>query len=69
MRPIQFDEYTPESLKSNAIQQRVVGIRTKVLQTGKMPKEWNSFLRNDSNKKGLYSLLPESIYQIQNGIA
>ena len=36
--------------------------------TGKLPKDWGSFLRNNSNKTELFTLLADSIYNIQNGI-
>ena len=58
---IVFDQYNPESLKSFTRQQRGEGIRRKVTPSGKVPKDWNTFLRNDTNKTELFSLLADSI--------
>ena len=63
-----FDQYKAESLKSYTRQQRGEGVRRKVTPTGKLPKDWGSFLRNNSNKTELFTLLADSIYNIQNGI-
>ena len=65
---IVFDQYNPDSLKSFTRQQRGEGVRRKVTLTGKLPRDWNAFLRNDTNKEELFSLLAESIYNIQDGI-
>ena len=47
-----FDQYQydPATLKSYTREQRGVGVRRKVSPTGKLPKDWNTFLRNDTNK-------------------
>lgn len=65
-----FDQYQydPASLKSYTREQRGVGVRRKVSPTGKLPKDWNTFLRNDTNKTELFSLLADRIYQNENGI-
>ena len=51
---IVFDQYNPESLKSFTRQQRGEGIRRKVTPSGKVPKDWNTFLRNYTNKTELF---------------
>ena len=51
-----FDQYKAESLKSYTRQQRGEGVRRKVTPTGKLPKDWGSFLRNNSNKMELFTL-------------
>ena len=61
-------QYDPASLKSYTREQRGVGVRRKVSPTGKLPKDWNTFLRNDTNKTELFSLLADRIYQNENGI-
>ena len=64
---IVFDQYNPESLKCFTRQQRGEGIQRKVTPSGKLLRDWNTFLRNDANKE-LFLLLADSIYNIQDGI-
>ena len=43
--------------------------KCKVAAHGRVPKNWQSFLRNPSNKTDLFLLLAKSIYSIQTGLA
>ena len=41
--------------------------RCKVTLDGKIPKNWQSFLRNDENKLELFILLAKNIYTVEKG--
>ena len=65
---IVFDDYRKDSLKSYTRMSRGEGRRCKVTPSGKVPQNWQSFLRNDDNKMELFILLAKSIYTIDKGI-
>ena len=64
-----FDQYKNDSLKSETRRSRGDGRKCKVVAHGKVPKNWQGFLRNPSNKTDLFLLLAKSIYSIQTGLA
>ena len=56
------DVYHQDSLKSHVRGLRGDGVRLKKVQSSsKLPKDWNSFLRNDSNKTSLLEFLSEEV--------
>lgn len=59
-----WDRYFPGSLKSSTRQKRGSGVRVKVTRTTPIPKNWQSFLRVDENKRDLFQFLSTCISQI-----
>lgn len=58
---IVFDVYLPSSLKSEARSKRGQGARRRVTEHGILPRNWHSFLRNNTNKTELFEYLAEKI--------
>lgn len=58
---IVFDVYLPGSLKSDTRDRRGHGVRKKITATTKTPQNWQSFMRNDDNKSGLFCFLAEKV--------
>ena len=58
-----WDQYLPESLKATTRIRRGAGVRQRLSSNGngKMPKNWNSYLRNDMNKTELFTYLADII--------
>ena len=58
-----FDDYLRDSpsLKQAARDRRGTGERCRVNLTAKIPKNWQSFLRSDENKKKLFTLLADVV--------
>jgi len=54
---IVFDTYVLNSLKSSTQSKRGTGTRTRVTGSTKVPKNWQAFLREDSNKTELFHYL------------
>ena len=54
---IVFDTYVLNSLKSSTRSKRGTGTRTRVTGSTKVPKNWQAFLREDSNKTELFHYL------------
>ena len=60
---IVFDVYLATSLKAEARTKRGQGGRRRVTETGRIPPNWHSFLRDDDNKTELLSFLADKIVQ------
>ena len=56
-----WDQYVERSLKDQVRVGRGVGCRKPVLNNTTMPKNWASFLRNNTNKKELFCFLAEKL--------
>ena len=52
-----WDTYQERSLKATARSNRGLGVRTKVTPMGKIPRNWDTFMRNSTNKKELFEFL------------
>ena len=65
---IVFDNYNKDSLKTQTRNNIGYGRRCKNIPNAKIPKNWQSFLKNTSNKEELFELLAKSIYSIEKGI-
>ena len=52
-----WDGYHPNSLKAVTRQKRGEGVRRKVSEQVKLPRNWGNFLRDSKNKEELFSLL------------
>ena len=52
-----WDTYRPESLKESTRQKRGKGVRRKVSEETKLPRNWSYFLHDSSNKKELSDFL------------
>ncbi len=63
---IVFDVYLPSSLKSETRSKRGKGVRRRVAGSNKMPKNWQSFLRDDNNKTELFHFLADKIAEIHS---
>ena len=59
-----FDVYKADSLKHNTRVARGQGDRLKIDSNTRLPKDWPSFLRVDSNKTNLYSFLADKIKSV-----
>ena len=57
---LEWDRYIPNSLKNSTRENRGQGVRRKVTADGVLPKNWNSFLLCDDNKKELFSIFVKS---------
>ena len=55
-------------MKAYARESRGMGKRYKVTMSGKVPRDWKTFMRNDNNKSELFCLLAKSICTIEDGI-
>ena len=60
---IVFDVYLPSSLKSEMRSKRGKGVRRRVAGGNKIPKNWQSFLR-DENKTKLFHFLADKIAEM-----
>ena len=60
-----FDVYKPESLKHHTREARGKGDRLKIESNTRLPKDWHSFLRVESNKSNLYSFLADKMKSLQ----
>ena len=60
---IVFDVYLTTSLKAETRTKRGQGSRRRVTETGKIPPNWNSFLRDNDNKTELFSFLADKIVE------
>ena len=58
---IVWDSYKTDSIKYVTRKKRGSGIRQRVTLTGKIPTNWQGFLRVDANKEELFELLAEKI--------
>ena len=58
---ILWDSYKTDSIKYVTRKKRGSGIRQRVTLTGKIPTNWQEFLRVDANKEELFELLAEKI--------
>ena len=57
-----FDVYQPSSLKTRTKRGR--GVRRRVESKGKIPQNWQNFLRNNDNKTDLFNFLADKISQM-----
>lgn len=60
-----FDVYKKSSLKSETRSKRGQGIRRRVTETSKTPGNWQSFLRDTSNKTELFHFLAEKMCEAE----
>ena len=56
-----WDCYHPDSLKAHSRQCRGEGDTLRVADNTRLPANWSSFLRTDSNKKGLFDFLSAAL--------
>ena len=56
-----WDCYHPDSLEAHSRQCRGEGDTLRVADSTRLPANWSSFLRSDSNKKGLFGFLSVAI--------
>jgi len=56
-----FDVYKADSLKAATRLQRGHGFRQRLAPSGKVPRNWPQFLRNDQNKTQLFAFLAEAV--------
>jgi hypothetical protein len=56
-----FHVYRPNSLKADTKNQRGTGFRQHVCPNGKVPQNWQQFLRTDENKTELFTFLATQI--------
>lgn len=61
---IVWDVYLEDSLKATARHRRGLGVRRRVLPDTKLPVNWQSFLRTDSNKTELFQYLAKEAVAI-----
>ena len=60
---IVWDAYHPNSLKAVTRQKRGEGVRRKVSEQVKLPRNWGDFLRDSKNKEELFCLLTTKLQQ------
>ena len=58
---IVWDRYIPNSLKNSTRENLGQSVRRKVTADGVLPKNWNSFLRCNDNKKELFPFLSKAV--------
>lgn len=58
---IVWDNYLEGSLKAIARSRRGEGVRRRVLPDTRIPKNWSSFLSNETNKTELFAFLAEQM--------
>ena len=56
---IVWDKYIENSLKATTRSHRGTGVRRRVTPTNQLPRNWSSFLRQDSNKRELFMFLAD----------
>ena len=61
-----FDVYYPSSLKSETRSKRGRGVRRRVTSTGKVPSNWQNFLRDSDNKTEIFNFLADKIAQMSS---
>ena len=59
-----FDVYKADSLKAETRSRRGYGARRRVTDKGKVPQNWQSFLRDNTNKTELFTFLADKIVQL-----
>ena len=59
-----FDVNLPSSLKSETRSKRGKGVRRRVAGGNKIPKNWQSFLRDENNKTELFHFLADKIAEM-----
>jgi hypothetical protein len=61
---IVFDVYWSSSLKAETRSKRGIGARRRVTDKVKIPQNWRSFLRDNSNKTELFNFLADKIVKM-----
>jgi hypothetical protein len=64
---IVWDEYIENSLKATTRCHRGTGVRRRVTPTNQLPRNWSSFLREDSNKRELFMFLADCASSLEVG--
>ena len=59
-----LDVYWSSSLKTETRSKRGIGTRRRVTYKGKIPQNWRSFLRDNSNKTELFNFLADTIVKM-----
>ena len=59
-----FDIYRSGSLKAETRKKRRFGARRRVTDKGKLPQNWQSFLRDNTNKTELFNFLATKIVEL-----
>ena len=60
-----WDRYLTDSLKNCTREKRGPGVRVKVGPQARVPKNWNAFLRDSTNKDELFNYLSEEVDHVQ----
>lgn len=58
-----FDVYKDDSLKNNTREKRGKGLRQRVTAAGKLPRNWQTFLRSSENKVELFYFLADGLQE------
>ena len=58
-----FDTYPASSLKSETRSRRGEGNRRRVTESGRLPRNWRSFLRHSENKTELFQFLADKVVE------
>ena len=61
---IVFDECRPSSLKAETRSKRGSGVRRRVSGNGRLPPNWQNFMRDNDNKTELFIFLADKIAQM-----
>ena len=61
-----WDSYLEDSLKGTTRAKRGKGVRRRVVAEALIPRNWNDFLRVDSNKTELYKFLSHALFDLFN---
>jgi hypothetical protein len=61
-----FDVYSDESLKNCTREKRGTGVRQRVTPAGKLPRNWQKFLRLSDNKVELFNFLADGLQKVQH---
>ena len=61
---IVFDVYRPSSLKAETRSKRGLEVRCRVTGKGKIPSNWQNFLRENDNKVELFNFLADKIARV-----
>ena len=62
---IVWDEYIENSLKATTRSHRGTGVRRRVTPTNQLPRNWSSFLREDSNKREFFMFLSDCVSSLK----
>ena len=65
---IVFDVYRSGSLKAETRSKRGMGARCRVTASGKIPPNWQSFLRDSLNKTELFAYLAEKLVELEGNM-